>query len=212
MRLTGLPIRPAFWGMQPLQSNSAARQQLGLIKDVPTTLLVGGGDGVGRLTEIATKTAKQLSADAAMSQVVVVCGRNEQLRQSLADRAWPANVRVVVLGFVPNLDAYMAAADVLVTKAGPGTIAEACALGLPMVLSSYLPGQEAGNVPFVTEGRFGVYDRRPSGIARAVSNLLRTPEVLQEMSNKARQAGRPRATLNIAEDVVSCWLPPLQQQ
>jgi 1,2-diacylglycerol 3-beta-galactosyltransferase len=75
------------------------------------------------------------------SQLVVVCGRNEALRAALAEKLWPENVRVVVLGFVPNMDAYMAAADLLVTKAGPGTIAEACAFGVPMVLSSYLPGQ-----------------------------------------------------------------------
>ena len=49
----------------------------------------------------------------------------------------------------------MAASNLLVTKAGPGTIAEAMILGLPLVLSTFLPGQESGNVPFVVDGGFG---------------------------------------------------------
>lgn len=56
------------------------------------------------------------------------------------------NVDVVPLGFVRNMAEYMVAADILVTKAGPGTIAEAAAVGLPIMVTSHLPGQEAGNV------------------------------------------------------------------
>jgi hypothetical protein len=48
-----------------------ARERLGLAIDAPTALLVGGGDGVGRLTEIAAKTAAQLSRDAAARSVLI---------------------------------------------------------------------------------------------------------------------------------------------
>eukprot|EP00611_Tribonema_gayanum_P013622 TRINITY_DN2462_c0_g1_i3.p1 TRINITY_DN2462_c0_g1~~TRINITY_DN2462_c0_g1_i3.p1 ORF type:complete len:414 (-),score=53.96 TRINITY_DN2462_c0_g1_i3:562-1803(-) len=167
--------------------------------------------GVGRLSEIAHSVADQLSADMPLSQLVVVCGRNEAVRAALQARPWPPNVQVTVLGFIPHLDMYMAAADVLVTKAGPGTIAEACALGVPLILSSFLPGQESGNVPFVTEGGFGTYEHRPRGIAHAVSALLLDPPRLQEMGRKARSAGRPRATLDIAADLVQTMLPPVRQ-
>lgn len=63
----------------------------------------------------------------------------------------------MVLGFVPNIDEYMSAADILVTKAGPGSIAEAMIKGLPCLLTSFVPGQEEGNVDFVTEARAGEF-------------------------------------------------------
>merc|ERR1712083_268027 len=83
--------------------------------------------------------------------------------------------------------------DCIVTKAGPGTIAEACIRGLPMMLSSFLPGQEAGNVPFVTEGGFGAYSPRPRVIAKKVCTWLQNPHELEEMSRRAREAAAPTA-------------------
>ena len=73
-----------------------------------------------------------------------------------------------VCGFVKQMSDYMEVADVIVTKAGPGTIAEATIRGLPTMLSSYLPGQEAGNVPFVVQSGFGEYSKDPRQIARTV--------------------------------------------
>ena len=73
--------------------------------------------------------------------LVVICGHNIQTGNALRARKWPDSVRVVVKGFCENIDEYMAASDCLVTKAGPGTIAEAMIQGLPCVLSSFLPGQ-----------------------------------------------------------------------
>ena len=79
-------------------------------------------------------------------------------------------VDVVGLGFVTNMAEYMAASDVLVTKAGPGTIAEAAAVGLPVMLTSFLPGQEEGNADFVIEKEFGtlIPDYDPVAIAEEV--------------------------------------------
>merc|ERR1712083_957120 len=91
--------------------------------------------------------------------------------------------------------------DCIVTKAGPGTIAEACIRGLPMMLSSFLPGQEAGNVPFVTEGGFGAYSPRPRVIAKKVCTWLQDPHELEEMSRRAREAAAPTAAVDIAVDL-----------
>jgi 1,2-diacylglycerol 3-beta-galactosyltransferase len=123
------------------------------------------------------------------------------LKAELEAYPWPEGVHVTVLGYVSNMDEWMTAADCLVTKAGPGTIAEACARGLPVMLSSYLPGQEAGNVKFVLEGGFGSYSPKSSVISKTVSGWLDNSELLQEMSAKASSAGAPEATLQIAEDI-----------
>merc|ERR1712196_34550 len=113
-------------------------------------------------------------------------------------------VSVVVKGFVDNVDELMAASDILVTKAGPGTIAEAMILGLPLVLSTFLPGQEAGNVPYVVNGGFGLYGNEDSEcIAECVQTLLSDETRLARMSKIAKDKSLPKATLAIAKDVAA---------
>jgi 1,2-diacylglycerol 3-beta-galactosyltransferase len=137
--MRGLPVRPAFW--KPSKDKRKLRRELGLTQKVKTVLLMGGGDGVGGLDAIATRTASKLGQSVKAAQIVVICGHNAQTQSDLIAQKWPANVRVVVKGFCENIDQFMAASDCLVTKAGPGTIAEAMIQGLPCVLSSFLPGQ-----------------------------------------------------------------------
>ena len=116
-------------------------------------------------------------------------------------KAGSASVQVKPLGFVTNMAEYMVGADLLISKAGPGTIAEAAALGLPVLLTSYLPGQEEGNIDFVLKNEFGAYvsDSNPDGVARQCSTWLRDEEKLAEMSKKATEAGVPNAAQEIAK-------------
>ena len=113
------------------------------------------------------------------------------------------DVNVVGLGFVTKMAEYMVAADVLVSKAGPGTIAEAAALSLPVMLTSFLPGQEEGNVDFVVDGGFGVFipDRDPDGIAEGVGNWLSDEEKSRELSEAAKKCGAPNAARDIVQSI-----------
>jgi 1,2-diacylglycerol 3-beta-galactosyltransferase len=110
-------------------------------------------------------------------------------------------VNVVGLGFVTNMADYMVAADVLVTKAGPGTIAEAASLGLPVMLTSFLPGQEAGNVDYVMENGFGDFDRNPVKIGEKVAIWLQDPILLQQLSKRSLVIGQPQAAQEIVLDI-----------
>jgi 1,2-diacylglycerol 3-beta-galactosyltransferase len=140
MVMHGLPIRPAFW--KEARPKNILRKALGLTQKVKTVLLMGGGDGVGGLNNIAAEVATRLGTLTKNStQLIVITGHNKQVADELTAKSWPKNVRVLVKGFCNNIDEYMAASDCLVTKAGPGTIAEAMIRGLPVVLSSFLPGQ-----------------------------------------------------------------------
>ena len=103
----------------------------------------------------------------------------------------------------------MEAADVLVTKAGPGTIAEAAIRGLPTMLSSHLPGQEAGNVRYVVDGGFGAYATAPPRIAAILKEWLQQPEKRVAMRAAARAAANPTATLDIARDLARMAMQPL---
>ena len=104
----------------------------------------------------------------------------EKIAKKLQEKAdanvWGDGVVVNVQGFVSNMEDFMSASDCIVTKAGPGTIAESMCRGLPTMLSCFLPGQEAGNLPFVTEGGFGDYSSDPETIASTVAMWMRDPE------------------------------------
>ena len=229
LRLHGLPVRPAFsLGLQQAEERAAAGEpaaeqtthpmrsaevaaSLGFKPDRKTVLVVGGGDGVGKLEQIvdamAARMAERNAAAAAggreVAQLVVICGKNHKLRQQLRERDFGPHLHVVVEGFVTRMSEYMSNADCIVTKAGPGTIAEACCCGLPIMLSGHLPGQESGNVGFVVDGGFGAYSSDPSAIAKTVAGWLDDDEKMASMSERSLRASRPGATRKIADDIAA---------
>ena len=111
-------------------------------------------------------------------------------------------ITICPLGFITNMAEYMVAADLLISKAGPGTIAEAAAVGLPVLLTSFLPGQEEGNVDVVIQNKFGgfVADTNPFAVAHEACGWLKNKHLMDEMSSHAMSAGVPSA----AEDIVKC--------
>lgn len=112
-------------------------------------------------------------------------------------------VSVIGLGFVTKMAEYMVASDVLVSKAGPGTIAEAASLSLPVMLTSFLPGQEEGNVDFVVAGGFGTFisDSDPNGVAEEVADWLKNDETRKELSKRAKMRGAPNAARDIVKNI-----------
>jgi len=200
VHLLGLPIRPAF--ARPPRPKADLRAELGMAPGLPAVLLIGGGEGIGPVEEIAAACDASLSQGGKPSgQIVVVCGRNKTLQERLAARAWLTPVRIN--GFVDNMPDWMTACDCIVTKAGPGTIAEALICGLPIVLSGFIPGQEEGNVPYVVENGVGVYNETPAEIAAVVARWF-GPERdhLRTMSARARAMGHPHATFDIVKSIV----------
>lgn len=110
-------------------------------------------------------------------------------------------IDVVGLGFVSNMAEFMVAADVLVSKAGPGTIAEAASIGLPVMLTSFLPGQEAGNVDIVLDGGFGAFHQKPRKCAEILSSWLKDDNILDTMARKSALVGHPHAAADIIKDI-----------
>lgn len=98
---------------------------------------------------------------------------------------------------------YMVATDVLVSKAGPGTIAEAAAVSLPVMLTSFLPGQEEGNVDYVIDGGFGSFisDQDPHSISEEVASWLMDEDKLKELSANAKKRGAPDAAAEIVSAI-----------
>jgi 1,2-diacylglycerol 3-beta-galactosyltransferase len=132
--------------------------------------------------------------------VAVVCGRNQTLKEKLEKRRW--RIPAHIYGFVKEMPSFMHAADILVTKAGPGTISEAFIAGLPIVLYSKMPGQEDGNVTYVHTTGSGVWAPEPAEMVAAVGRWLRYPLEYARASEKCRELARPRAAREIARILV----------
>ncbi|NJL50920.1 MAG: glycosyltransferase [Blastochloris sp.] len=150
--------------------------------------------------------AEALARDKDRGQIVVVCGHNSRLKHELDAVDWP--VPVVVLGFVDRMAELMHASDLLITKAGPGTIAEATVCGLPMLLSGFIPGQEEGNVDFVVEHGAGLFLKAPARLAEAAVALFGPDRAkLAKMAARSRALGHPHATEKIVREL-GRLLPP----
>lgn len=194
MRVTGLPVHPQF--AQRLTDKASARHQLGWDPDLPAILMVGGGEGMGPLY----KTARAVNDRQLKCQLVIIAGRNQPLKAKLESAAW--NQPTHIYPFVTNMPVLMAAADILVSKAGPATISEACIAGLPMILYDAIPGQETGNVDYLVENNAGLFAPSPQEAAEAVERwLVKGTEGLKRLSENARKLARPNAVWEIADEV-----------
>jgi UDP-N-acetylglucosamine:LPS N-acetylglucosamine transferase len=320
--MSGLPIRHDFsvqaenlgdrFSPEGKAYQRQVRQNLGLaFTDRKTILVMGGGEGTGALTNIVDAMYVEFVSQGIDALILVVCGRNEQLKEKLKTRDWhevfnrwnavkerngqlssimsydvcgegiatpgciesgtvtsslrrmlskgsllgnaisapfpidaekenaqeseeekkgeevehdvnslvestssgaspkattlegksPGKVEVVGLGFVEEMAKFMVATDVLVSKAGPGTISEAAAVSLPVLLTSYLPGQEEGNIDFVIDAGFGAFcsDSDPIAIAEELCMWLQDDKKLETLSKAANAKGAPHAARDIVK-------------
>jgi 1,2-diacylglycerol 3-beta-galactosyltransferase len=101
---------------------------------------------------------------------------------------------------------FMCAADVLVTKAGPGTISEALIAGLPMVLYSRLPGQEDGNISYIVSEGAGVWAPQPEQLVQALRSWLSNPGQHAQAVSACKRLARPQAARQIAR-ILAANLP-----
>jgi 1,2-diacylglycerol 3-beta-galactosyltransferase len=194
MRVTGLPVHPHF--AERLTDKASARAALGWDPNLPAVLIVGGGDGMGPLL----KTAKAINKRRLPIQLAIIAGRNKQLKQQCDEMTWNQPTRAY--GFVTDMPKFMAASDVLVTKAGPATISEACLAGLPMILYDAIPGQETGNVQYVVNNNAGVFAPSPREVADALAQWVSGgTKRLQRLSENASGLARANAVWEIADEI-----------
>ena len=193
VRVVGQPVAERY--CVPAGDKTELRKKLGWEVDKTIALLVGGGEGMGPLG----KTARQIATSGLDVSLVIVAGRNQRLKEHLESLNW--QVPVHIYGFTHDLPDFMRAADVLITKAGPGTIAESLNANLPIILYAKLPGQEDGNVTFVVEEEVGVWNPKPKQVARTLAEWVQNPEVRMNFVENCRRAARPDASRQIARAI-----------
>jgi processive 1,2-diacylglycerol beta-glucosyltransferase len=201
LRVTGIPIDPLF--AVPLD-RAAARAALKLEAKSRILLLAAGGYGVGPLEQLV----RDLVALKKPWQLVAIAGKSEKMKNRLDEIAHSAvalesgAARLVSVGFTTQMDQYMAAADLLVGKAGGLTTSEALARHLPMALIEPIPGQEFRNADHLLEQGAAIRCNNLPAAAWKIAKLLDDTPRMDGMSRLAAAMARPHAAAQIAEDAL----------
>ena len=201
LRVTGIPIDPLFAVPLP---RARAREQLGLDQEATAILISAGGYGIGPVEQLV----KNLLELERAWQVVAIAGKAEKTRKRLeelarAARRLPSGApRLSAVGFTAEMDKYMAAADLMVGKAGGLTTSECLARALPMALIEPIPGQEERNADHLLEAGAAIRCNNLPAAAWKIATLLDDPARLDGMREAAGKLGKPAAAAAIAEDAL----------
>ena len=198
-KTSGMIVRPRFY--EPVEVDVAQqRERLGLNPDLPTGLVLFGGQGSNRMVSIA----KSVDGSGLPVQLIFICGKNQVLQRRLKEM--PLRFPNVLEGFTNEIPYYMRLCDFFIGKPGPGSISEALAMKLPVILESNawtLP-QELYNAEWVQENKLGVVLKSFSGIADGLKQML-DPTSYGEF-RRAVEGINNRAVFEIPE-IVNSLLP-----
>lgn len=192
---TGIPVDPVF---AALPGQPEMRDKLGLDREVPTVLIMGGGYGMGDMASLLRSFRNVTSK----MQLLVVCGRNESLQEELNQIAHTLPVTAKIFGFVRNVHELMRASDLVITKPGGLSSSEALASNCPMMIINPIPGQEQRNSDYLLEnGAASILHHLNDG-AYYVEKLLKNKERMASMVQQTRAIGRKDAALEITRQVM----------
>jgi 1,2-diacylglycerol 3-beta-galactosyltransferase len=164
---SGMILHPRFYE-PPIEDKVAERKKLGLQSDLPTALVLFGGSGSGVMLEIA----EQLDRSNLELQLIFICGKNEKLAKALRERT--ARLPCFVEGFTTRVNQYMQTADFFIGKPGPGSVSEALAMHLPVIVerNAWTLPQERYNADWILEKEVGEVLSSFKQIVPAVTRLI----------------------------------------
>ncbi|MDT4967553.1 MAG: processive 1,2-diacylglycerol beta-glucosyltransferase [Acidobacteriota bacterium] len=197
--VSGIPIDPTFARQKDRRQ---MREKHGLKQDVTTILLSAGGFGVGPVEHIVKSLKDDLRSTV---QVVVLCGRNQKLKDRI-DRlagAPPDRLSIKTVGYTTEVDELMSASDILLGKPGGLTTSEALAKGLIFVIVNPIPGQEERNSDHLLEEGVAIRCNNLPVLADKIDRLLNDPARMQSMRANSARLARPNAALDIARQLLS---------
>lgn len=196
IRPFGIPVRSAFTCHR---TRAEARGILNVPRQAHLAVIMGGGLGLGHILEACDAITSKDFGDPLT--VAALCGSNTTLRGQVQDLAVARSSRhtIIPVGWTDQAPVWMQAADVLVSKAGGVTLAEAAAVGVPLVTYQPLPGQESVNVQFLMRHEATCSAETTDQLLSAVEELMftaRGPRIAENLRN----LGKPTA----ADDVADC--------
>lgn len=188
IHVTGIPVNPNFAAREDIQQT---RTKLGLDENRKTILMMGGGLGLVAYDKLVRSILRTESN----AQIVSIVGADGKRLEKLRSRF--LSEHVTVLGYVNNVHEWMDASNVIVSKPGGLTCAEVLSKGLPLVMTSPLPGQEEVNVHYMLSSGAAVYAETPRQVAEWVTTLLGSETAMKYLTSKALAFGRPNAVRDI---------------
>lgn len=191
IKIVGIPIHNKF--TKNLSKNEAVKK-LGLKKGLFNILITGGGLGVGPIAELVSVISKCNYP----FQLIVVCGNNKRLVDEIKGLSVNSRVSMNVYGFVDNINEFMDASDIIISKPGGLTVSEALAKGLPILVPSYINGHEEKNLRFLEQNNLGIKARDVNEVLQKLQELYSLQDSHNAIKAEARQLGKP----NAAQDIV----------
>lgn len=171
------------------------RKKLNLKENLFTILIMGGGQGLGPIKNIVN-VLDNLKFDI---QKIVVCGMNRKAYSWLEKRLKFYKKKTLLFSYTQNIEELMSAADIVITKPGGVTCAEALSKGLPMVIISPIPGQEINNTSYLIKHGAAIKADRQEDLIDIICDLYNHPDKLKSLSNAALSISKPNASQDIAE-------------
>lgn len=196
IQVYGIPIRDKF--SEEVDREHVAKK-LGIQLDVPTILVMGGGQGLGPIKD-AVKSMMRLKINL---QIIVIAGTNLKLMRWLKKLKNKSDKKVIIYDYAMNVDELMAVSSLIVSKPGGMTTSECLTKGLPMLIIDPIPGQEERNSQFLVKSGIAIRVDDKKKIGTAINNLLLDSERLKKMREAARAHGMPKAAEHIAKFVLS---------
>jgi 1,2-diacylglycerol 3-beta-galactosyltransferase len=181
IQTSGLVIHPNFYSSLNPSQRQQERQRLGLDPDRMTGLVMFGGNGSPAMLNIA----KQLEQFSDQLQLIFICGRNEALAQQL--RQSQGNQKRFITTFTDDMPYYMHLSDFFMGKPGPGSISEAIAMKLPVIVESNFATltQERYNTEWIQRKQVGLVLHSFREIQKAVGKLLQPETFARYRDNVA---------------------------
>jgi UDP-N-acetylglucosamine:LPS N-acetylglucosamine transferase len=184
-RASGMILHPRFYEA-PVADRAAERQKLGLRPNLTTGIVLFGGQG----SKVMLQIAERLDSSGLPLQLIFICGKNEKLAAALRARQW--RMPVFVEEFTRRVNYYMQLADFFIGKPGPGSVSEALAMKLPVIVecNAWTLPQERYNTDWVLEKEVGVVLENFRGIEPAVAQLIQPATLARYHANAAALENR----------------------
>ena len=182
---SGMILRPDFYA-EDKADPVELRKEMGLQPDLLTAMVLFGGHG----SKVMLDITERLDAARLPLQLILICGRNEELAAMLRAQRW--NMPVHVIGFTKEVHRLMRAADFLIGKPGPGSIAEAMVCKLPVLIecNAWTMPQERYNTEWVREKNVGIVLKSFKNVVDGVKQMLEPATLEQFRKNVAAQDNR----------------------
>ena len=195
IRKTGIPIDPKF----SKKYDRGEISKKNYLENEFTITIFAGGFKATKISRIFNKIIKEFPN----IQIIIVCGRSENLYDALnLVIGKNKNKKIKILKFINNIEEIMSVSDLIITKAGGLTVSECLAMGVPMIISNPIPGQEEENSDFLLKSNAAIRADKADEIVAEIKKVLNNPDILIKLKSGIRKIAKKDAAEKIVEQIV----------